>query len=88
MQDDIGLESLLYLLNMADEEVENEDFVTLSRGYDGDFMDEHLVTFSGIFIKRRVVRHASDAEAFRKGEKNSYGTEESSGNRFCRGQWD
>lgn len=62
-------ESQIRQMQFADLEVENGDYVVLSRSVHGGLEEEHIITFSDCEI-RRILR-ADDAEAFEKGERDS-----------------
>lgn len=57
-------------LQYADVELENGDFVTLSRRCYNGTVEERLMTFSGVEITR-IQNYADYAAAFRKSEKDS-----------------
>jgi len=56
-------EDIEYLI-LADDEIEKGDYVTLSRRFRGDFVEESLITFSDVKIQR--VQYADYAKTFQK----------------------
>ncbi len=56
-------EDLEYLI-LAEDEIEQGDYVTLSRRFRGDFVEESLITFSDVKIQR--VQYADNATSFQK----------------------
>lgn len=55
-------------ISMAEDEIENGDFVTWRRINSGNLLEEHIITFSGIEVKK--VKHASNASTKRQSKKN------------------
>lgn len=62
-------DNLIDRLRHADLEIESGDYVTLSRRFQGCFVDECLMTFSGITITR--TRNANHAETFQKSTRDT-----------------
>jgi len=46
-------------MSMASDEIDNGDFVTLRRSYEGEYVIDKIMTFSGIELT--VKKHASNA---------------------------
>ena len=61
--------SCLHRLIHARKEIEDGDYVTLSRIFHGFEVTEVLMTFSDVSIERSF--YACDATTFRKGEENT-----------------
>lgn len=74
-----GGDYLLLLREVANNDIDNGDFVTVSRIEYSDIIYEHLITFSDIEIKRRISPDAYHAKTKESAKNIRQGHEKDSG---------
>jgi len=58
------------IIAAADCEIENGDYVCLEKRLEGFMLYEHLMTFCGVEIKRKVPRYACNATPKRESDED------------------